>query len=88
MVQVFFTQTSGVLETDEDKVVEDKFTSKGLYFAKHYYVELSNGETNSVFKHDFNALEKGDAFQPFFQSLSWKDFWLFFSLLAFSLFLL
>jgi len=83
MVQVFFTETSGVWKTDEDQVVEDKFTHKGLYFANQYYVKLSNGETNSVFKHDFNASEKGDPFQPFFQSLSWKDFWLIFFITSF-----
>lgn len=83
MIQIFFTQTSGVWKTDEDQVVEDKFMHKGLYFANQYYVTLSNGETNSVFKHDFNALEKGDSFQPFFQSLSWKDFWFLFFITSF-----
>lgn len=83
MIQVFVTQTSGVWKTNEDQIVEDKFTHKGLYFANQYFVKLSNGETNSVFKHDFNALEKGDAFQPFFQSLSWKDFWFIFFITGF-----
>ena len=78
MVQIFFTETSGVWKSDGDQVVEDKYTRKGLYFSNQYYVKLSNGERNSVFKHDFNALEKGDTFQPFFQSLSWKDFWFLF----------
>lgn len=83
MIQVFVTQTSGVWKTNEDQIVEDKFTHKGLYFANQYFVKLSNGETNNVFKHDFNALEKGDAFQPFFQSLSWKDFWFIFFITGF-----
>jgi len=83
MVQIFFTETSGVWKSDGDQVVEDKFTRKGLYFSNQYYVKLSNGEKNSVFKHDFNALEKEDAFQPFFQSLSWKDFWFLFFITGF-----
>src|SRR5699024_12450034 len=67
-----------VCELDGVYEVDDKFTRKVLYFSNQYYVKLANGEKNSVFKHDFNALEKGDAFQSFFQSLSWKDFWLIF----------
>lgn len=41
-------------------------------------MKLSDGETHSVFKRKFNALEQGDTYQPFFQALSWKDFWLIF----------
>ena len=76
MAVLFFTETSGIWKPTENQIVEEKFMHKGLYFSKNYYVTLSNGETHGVFKHTFNALEKGDAFEPFFSAVSWKDFWL------------
>lgn len=76
MIVLFFTETSGMWGPSESQVVEDKFMHKGLYFSKQYYIELSNGETHSIFKRDFKELEEGDSFKPFFQSVSWKDFWL------------
>src|SRR5699024_2348365 len=75
MVGVFFDQTSGVWEPSGTHIVEEKYAHKGLYFSQQYFVKLSNGGSHSVFKHDFNALEKGDIFRPVFKSLSWKDFW-------------
>src|SRR5699024_10527082 len=78
MVQVFVTETSGMWETNENQIVEDKYTHKGLYFSNQFYVELSNGETDSVFKKEFETLEKGDVFQPFFPSKSLKDLLLIF----------
>jgi len=79
MVQIFVTQTAGIWEKSDDQTVEEKYTHNGLYFAKRYYVKLSNGDTNSVFKHDFKSLKEGDHFDSFFPSMTWKDFWLIFS---------
>lgn len=76
MVYTFVTQISEIQETNGDRIVKDKYTHKGLYFANYYYVEFSNGKTHGVFKRDFETLEKGDIFQPLFDLLSWKDFWL------------
>lgn len=76
MVYVFFTETSGIFEKRDAQIVEEKFTHKGLYFSNQYLVKLSDGETHSVFKQKFNALGQGDTYQPFFQALSWKDFWM------------
>ena len=75
MVYIFITETSGIFEKSEAQKVEEKLMHKGLYFSKQYLVKLSNGETHSVFKRKFNTLEQGDSYQPFFQALSWKDFW-------------
>lgn len=74
MVFAFLTETSGMLQARETHEVEDKFTHKGLYFAQQYVVQLSNGDTHSVYKRDFDALEKGDAYHPFLNVLSLKDF--------------
>lgn len=81
-VYAFFTETSGMWQAREAHPVEDKFTHKGLYFEQRYFVELSNGDTHSVFKRDFNRLEKGDLYNPFFHALSWKDFTLIFTMLG------
>lgn len=75
MIILFFTETSGIWEpTEKNQIVEEKFMHKGLYFAEDYYVTLSNGETHGVFKHTFRGLEEGDPFEPFFRTVSWKDF--------------
>lgn len=76
MVYTFFTETSGMWEKSDLQIVESKFTHKGLYFSNRYVVQLENKETHSVFKYTFKKIEEGDSFQPFFQSVSWKDFWL------------
>lgn len=76
MVYTLFSETSGALKPIELGVVEEKYSHKGLYFAQSYYIKTSNGKSHSIFKHDFKTLEVGDSFQPFFNSLSWKDFWI------------
>lgn len=78
MVYIFITETSGIFEKKDLHIVEEKYTHKGLYFSNQYLVKLSDGETHSVFKREFNRLEQGDSYQPFFQALSWKDFWMIF----------
>lgn len=66
-----------LMESNEEGIIEEKHTYKGFYFTQFYIVTLSNGKSHNVYKHQFNQLEAGDVYQPFFKKASWKEFLLY-----------
>lgn len=75
------TEIPKLFEGNEEKIVEETFTSKGLYFGLQYYAHLSDGEVHRILKRDFLSLEKGDTFKMFFNQSSFKDVFLFMTIL-------
>ncbi|WP_269409910.1 hypothetical protein [Lentibacillus daqui] len=74
VITVIASNIPKLFEENEVGLVEDAYTSKGLYFGPQYYVHLSNGNIQRIFKNDFLSLEKGDTFKTFFNQISLKDF--------------
>lgn len=77
MILGMSTEFPKLFEENEEKIVEETFTSKGLYFGLQYYALLSDGAEHRILKGDFLQLEAGDRFKMFFNQSSFKDFMLF-----------
>ncbi|MEW9678042.1 hypothetical protein ABRT01_18150, partial [Lentibacillus sp. L22] len=53
VITVIASNIPKLFEENEVGLVEDAYTSKGLYFGPQYYVHLSNGNIQRIFKNDF-----------------------------------
>src|SRR5699024_4841502 len=78
----FLVEMPKLLKSNEEGIIEEKHTYKGFYFTQFYIVTLSHGTSHNVYKHQFNQLDEGDVYQPFFKIVSWKDFILYIFLVS------
>src|SRR5690625_465592 len=66
-----------LFENNEEKVIDELYTVKGMYYGPTYYVKFSDGNNHRVSKKDFVQLEEGDTYKVFFNNVSLRDFLIF-----------
>lgn len=67
------TEIPKLFQENEEKVVNDLYTVKGMYLGPTYYVILSDDSEHRISQKDFVQLEVGDTYQTFFSNVSQQD---------------
>jgi len=66
-----------LFENNEEKVIDELYTVKGLYYGPTYYVKFSDGQDHRTSEKDFVQLETGDTYKVFFNNISLRDFFVY-----------
>src|SRR5690625_2511689 len=66
-----------LFENNEEKVIDELYTVKGLYYGPTYYVVFSDGQDHRISEKDFVQLEEGDTYKVFFNNISLRDFFVY-----------
>lgn len=66
-----------LFENNEEKVIDELYTVKGLYYGPTYYVKFSDGQDHRISEKDFVQLETGDTYKVFFNNISLRDFFVY-----------
>src|SRR5690625_1652512 len=66
-----------LFENNEEKVIDELYTVKGLYYGPTYYVVFSDGQDHRISEKDFVQLEEGDTYKFFFNNITLRDFFVY-----------